>query len=224
VNAALLNGLPSTAFAPATGSTNYIQNQTLGFQTASFQITGSGSVAGAMSASVLIASNAQLAGTLTSSNVVASNARVVGLLRSGSETNTSDAPTSTGLVIRRVNSLSAGISNVIARTDLLTLERDGTNPGLLIRYGVGASYQTINCIALTTAGTNILVHTNLGAPGGAGTIQLVTGAQRAVHAQISFGNTLNAGHMTQVVIDRYDDNGLGSDNYWVGTLTSTYNQ
>jgi hypothetical protein len=29
--------------------------------------------------------------------------------------------------------------------------------------------------------------------------------------------------MTHVVIDRYDD-GSYSDNFWAGTLTSTYNQ
>jgi hypothetical protein len=52
---------------------------------------------------------------------------------------------------------------------------------------------------------------------------LVTSAQHSVHAQISFGNTRFAGHVTQVVIDRYDDGSI-DDNYWVGTLTSTYNQ
>ena len=61
-------------------------------------------------------------------------------------------------------------------------------------------------------------------PAWPGTIQLLTGAQRAVHAQISFGKTVNAGHVTQVVIDRYADNGVGSDNYWVGMLTSTFSQ
>jgi hypothetical protein len=225
VNAALLNGLPASAFAPAASSTNYIQNQSLGLQNASFQITGNGSVGGAMSASTLIANNAQLSGALTSTNVTTGTARVSGLFRSGSETNTTDAPLSPGLVIRRINSLANSVSNVIARTDVLTLERDGTNPGLLIRYPAAVSAQTINCIAMTSAGASIFVHTNLNGPGVAGTIQLLTSAQRAVHAQISFGNTLNAGHVTQVVIDRYDDNGVGTgDNFWVGTLSSTYNQ
>ena len=223
LNAALLNGLPSTAFAPASGSSNYIQNQNLGFQTASFQISGSGSVGGSMSASTLVANNALLSGAVTAPSLIVTNAQVSGVFRSGSETGTSNAPSPAGLVIRRINSLSAAVSNVVARTDFLTLERDGTNPGLLIRYPASVSAQTINCIAMTSAGASVFVHTNLNFPGSPGTIQLLTSAQRAVHAQISFGNTLNAGHVTQVVIDRYDDN-VTSDNYWVGTLTSTYNQ
>ena len=71
VNAALLNGLPSSAFAPASGSANYIQNQNTGPQAASFNINGTAT------ASALVVSN---------------NAQVVGLFRSGSETGTSQGP------------------------------------------------------------------------------------------------------------------------------------
>jgi hypothetical protein len=207
VNAATLQGLPANAFAPASGSANYIQNQTFNEQNASFNITGSGTFGGAVSSSSLVAGNAQ----------------ITGLLRSGSESGTANPPSPAGLVIRRLNSTIAGVSNVLARTDLLTLERDGSSEGLLIRYPGGAGKQTINCLAQSFFGTNIIVHTNLNAVGTPGTIQLLSSAQHAVHAEISFGNTYNAGHMTQVVIDRYDD-GPTSDYYWVGTLTSTYNQ
>jgi len=223
VNAALLNGLPATAFAPASGSPNYIQNQNLGFQAASFQITGSATVSGAVAGTTLIASNAIVSGAVTASSLVASNAQFTGLIRSGSETGASNPPSPDGLVIRRINSLANAVSNVVARTDVLTLERDGSNEGLLIRYPAGVSRQTINCLAQTLGGTNVIVHATLNGPVSAGTIQLLTGAQHAVHASISFGNTYNSGQVTEVVLDRYDD-GSTSDFFWVGTLTSTYNQ
>jgi len=162
-------------------------------------------------------------GVVTAPSLVAGNAQFTGLLRSGSETNTSEAPVPSGLVIRRLNSISTGISNVVARTDVLTLERDGSNEGLLIRYPAGVSRQTINCLAQSYFGTNILVRATLFSPGTAGTLQVLTSAQHAVHAEISFGDTYNRGHLTKVSLDRYDD-GSTSDYYWVGTLTSTYNQ
>jgi hypothetical protein len=155
---------------------------------------------------------------------ITGNARISGLIRSGSETGTSDAPSPAGLVIRRVNSLSNVAGNVVARTDVLTLERDGSNQGLLIRYPAGGSErQTINCVAQSYYGTNIIFHTTLFSPLTPGTIQLLTSAQHAIHAEISFGDIYDSGHLTQVVLDRYDDGSL-SDFYWVGTVTSTYNQ
>lgn len=166
----------------------------------------------------------QNASSQAASFSISGNAQIGGLMRSGSETGTGNAPSPAGLVIRRVNSLATTISNVVARTDVLTLERDGSNQGLLIRYPAGvAGRHTINCLAQSYFGTNIIFHTTLVNPGSAGTIQLLTGAQRAVHAEISFGDTYDSGQVTQVVLDRYDD-GSDSDFYWVGTLTSTYNQ
>ncbi|MEI8290793.1 MAG: hypothetical protein WCH99_15100 [Verrucomicrobiota bacterium] len=163
-------------------------------------------------------SNPTFAGTLT-----ASNAQFMGLLRAGSETGTDYAPAPAGLVIRRVNSLLQTTGNIVARTDELTLERDGSNEGFVIRYPAGASRQTINGVAQSYYGTNIIIRATLNSPGTAGTIQLLTSAQRAVHADISFGNTFNSGHCTKISVDRYDD-GATSDYYWVGTVTSTYNQ
>jgi hypothetical protein len=48
-------------------------------------------------------------------------------------------------------------------------------------------------------------------------------AQKVVHYDISFGDIYNTGHTCHVVLDRYDD-GVESDYFMVGTLTSTYNQ
>lgn len=51
VNAATLNGLSSSAFAAASGSANYVQNQNASPQIASFNISGNGTVGGTMTAS-----------------------------------------------------------------------------------------------------------------------------------------------------------------------------
>jgi hypothetical protein len=56
------------------------------------------------------------------------------------------------------------------------------------------------------------------------TAVLFADADNIVHAQVTFGRTYTAGqHLTQVVIDRYDDF-TTHDFYWSGTLISTYNQ
>jgi hypothetical protein len=57
VNAALLNGLPASAFAAASGSTNYIQNQNAGPQAASFNIGGNATVGGTAAANALVITN-----------------------------------------------------------------------------------------------------------------------------------------------------------------------
>jgi hypothetical protein len=178
VNAALLNGLPSTGF---------IQNQSTGPQAASFNING--------------------------------NAQVLGLIRSGSEAGTSQAPFPAGLVIRRVNSISPVSGQVIARSDLLTLQRDGSNGGLQIAYPAGAGTQTIAAMGINNAGGQVNFFQTLGNQASPGTVQIYLDGQSVVYAQISFGNTYLAGHLTQVTITR-----AYNDDYWVGTVTSTYNQ
>ncbi len=151
------------------------------------------------------------------------NARVTGLLRSGSETGSSHVPNPAGLVIRRINSTASTVGSVIARTDLVTLERDGTAAGLVIRYPVTTVKQTVSCTGIDKNGTPVGFYQAF-TPAGAGTVQICTDVQRWVKVQISFGNTYNqGGHVTQVTLDRYDD-GATSDNYWMGTLTSTFNQ
>jgi hypothetical protein len=178
VNAALLNGLPSSAF---------IQNQSAGPQAASFNINGT--------------------------------AQVLGLIRSGSEVGTSNAPSPAGLVIRRVNSTTPGSGQVVARSDVLTLQRDGSNGGLLIAYPAGAGEQTIAAMGINNTGGQVNFFQTLASQATAGTVQIYLDSQSVVYAQISFGNTYLAGHLTQVTITR-----AYNDNYWVGTVTSTYNQ
>ena len=167
-------------------------------------------------------------GTLTPSAPldVAGDTWVRGLLRSGSEAGTSEAPSPAGLVIRRINSNSTTAGQILARTDALTLERDGTTSGLLIRYPASGSSFTISCVGFNNAGTVVTFHRALVTPFIPSTVQIFSDAQRVVHAQISFGDTISStGHFTQVVLDRLDDGGAyNNDARWVGTLNSTYNQ
>jgi hypothetical protein len=222
VNAALLNGLSASAFAPASGSTNYIQNQTGTPQAASFNITGNAIVGGnaAVGGSVVISNG------LTASTLVASNAQVTGYLRLGSETNAASGPNypsgSPGLVIRRIASTSSLSGTLVARTDQLQLQRDGTVSGLQMAYATTGNFQTVNAFGITTNGA-MVVYRNTVRSAGSGTLAMFTDSQKLVHYDISFGNPYNDGHTCHVVLDRYDD-GTTSDNFLVGAVTTTYNQ
>ena len=154
--------------------------------------------------------------------------RSTGAIRSGSETGAAPPgyPSgSDGLVIRRARSTSTTAGTVVARTDKLTLERDGSTSGLRLSYPVSPGYQVVNCIGISTNGTQIVYRNTVKNPGSAGSLVVFSDAQKIVHYDISFGDTYSStpGHTTHVVLDRYDD-GVVSDNYLVGTITSTYNQ
>lgn len=192
VNAISLNGLPASAYAPASGSANYIQNQSGTPQAASFNISG--------------------------------NAQVSGYLRLGSETNAASPPDypSAGLVIRRIASTAATAGNLVARTDNLQLQRDGTVSGLRMAYATTGDFETINAFGITTNGT-MVVYRNTIRNAGTNTLAIFTDSQKVVHYDISFGYVYNTGHTCHVVMDRYDD-GLTSDYFMVGTITTTYNQ
>ncbi|MBC8123423.1 MAG: hypothetical protein H7Y22_16485, partial [Gemmatimonadaceae bacterium] len=71
------------------------------------------------------------------------NVRSIGATRAGSETGTTQAPFVgagyVGLVTRRINDTSfLSVGNFLARTDVLTLERDGTFGGIRINNSSGA--------------------------------------------------------------------------------------
>jgi hypothetical protein len=146
--------------------------------------------------------------------------RVTGLLRSGSETGSSEMPSPAGLVVRRVNSISIVAGQIVARTDNLTLERDGTAGGFLIRYPASTGNLTIACMGMNSSGTPVNFYTALANPGSAGTLVIYSNAQSIVHFECTFGRTYQLGqHLTQVTLSRY-----GADTYWSGNATSTYNQ
>jgi type VI secretion system secreted protein VgrG len=157
---------------------------------------------------------------------VAGDARQRGLLRSGSESGTGEAPNPAGLIMRRVNSTS-DVSNTVvavARTfnnvANINLVRDGTDAGFQIRYPASPGQITIACMGIDNTGTARNFYTTLASPTTAGTVQIYPNTLNIVHFECTFGITYNAGqHLTQVTLSR-----LFTDNFWSGTLTSTYNQ
>jgi hypothetical protein len=148
---------------------------------------------------------------------VSGNAAIAGTLKLGSGTGTDLAP-SYPLVIRRVNSLSFSSNNIVARTDTCFIQRDGSNGGL--RFGWTASPGTIMCSASAVTGAgSVIGFYNAQSPSVAGSVQIFTDAQNVESVRISFGNAFNNAQMTELNVSRY-----GTDYYWVGTLTSSYNQ
>jgi len=196
VNAATFSGQPATAYAAASGSTGYIQNQNTGPQAASFNVSGSAVIGGA--------------------------AQIGGLLRSGSETGTAEAPSPAGLVVRRINSTSTGqISNsVVAVSGALTLVRDGTYGGFQIKYPASPGFVTIACMGFDTNSVQKNFYTFLANPSSAGTVQIYSSGQNVVHFECTFGNTFNGNQpLTQVTLSRYY-----GDYFWSGNVISTSNQ
>lgn len=173
------------------GSPNYIQNQSAAAQSASMRIDG--------------------------------QIRTGNLLRVGSETGTTDLPGEFitgfgGLVIRRVDSRT--LNGTIARTDVLQLGRDGTNAGLWIYYSAAlTSPQTVHCTGVNSSGVTVNSRIMLPAGTASGGTRIYSDTQNLEYVQCSFGDTFNDNHVTQVVLQRYQN-----DNYWIGTVTSTFNQ
>lgn len=174
------------------GSANYIQNQTATAQSAAMNITG--------------------------------QIRTGNLLRLGSETRTTDAPGEFipggygGLVVRRIDSRS--LSGIVARTDVLQLNRDGTAAGFWIGYSVAlTSPQMIHCAGVNSVKATVNARIKLPAGTASGAIQLFRDDQNMEYFQCSLGDTFNAGHVTQLILQRYEN-----DNYWMGTVISTSNQ
>jgi hypothetical protein len=148
---------------------------------------------------------------------VVGDTRIEGTTRAGSEAGTAEAPDK-GLVIRRVKSTTTGIGSVVARTDKLTLERDGTTSGLRIVNVASPGSTTIAFTGLTSAGATVNSVTSFSLAA-AGTNTVFTDAQNVVSLRGSFGDSYGANHMTEVSLTRYP-----GDYYWTGTLTSTFNQ
>lgn len=159
-------------------------------------------------------------GTVTPSSSlhVVGDTRITGVTRAGSETGTTQPPDK-GIITRRVLSTTTAVGNVVARTDKLTLERDGSNGGWRIVNVASPGNTTIAFTGLTSAGTTVNFVTSLANPAAAGTTIVFTDAQNVVSLRGSFGNSYLAIHMTEVSLTRYP-----GDSFWTGTLTSTFNQ
>ncbi len=162
----------------------------------------------------------------TASLDVAGDGRIRGLLRSGSESGTAETPSPAGMIVRRVNSTGIAANSVVAvaRTynngTNITLVRDGTTAGFQIRYPANSGNLTIACMGIDSTGTARNYYTNMASSASAGTLQIYSNSLNLVHFECTFGITYNAGqHLTQVTLSRFN-----TDDYWSGTLMSTYNQ
>ena len=108
----------------------------------------------------------------------------------------------------------------MARTDSAPLERDGSSAGFLIRYTAFAGNLTIACMGIRSDGSPVNFYQSLPNSGTSGTVQIYTDTQDVVHFGCTLGRTFNANqHLTQVTLSRYS-----GDNFWSGTVTSTFNQ
>lgn len=149
---------------------------------------------------------------------VAGDTRVEGVTRAGSETGTAQTPDK-GIMTRRVRSTFTAAGGVVARTDKLTLERDGSNGGWRIANVAFPGITTIAFTGITSAGATVNFVTSFFNPAAAGTTTVFTDAQNVVSLRGSFGDSYSVIHMTEVSLTRYP-----GDSYWTGTLTSTFNQ
>jgi hypothetical protein len=139
--------------------------------------------------------------------------RTSGMLCTGSETGTSDGPCEglatiddacgryNGLVVRRAVSNPMNAGNVVARTDRLTLERDGTMGGLRVASSGPMAEPAIACMGLTKDGTSVgkysLLESTIPNP-----FQVFTDSQNVVYYSCSFGELGSAGHVTEVTMVR----------------------
>jgi hypothetical protein len=195
VDADKLDGQDSSAFAAANHNhdSSYIQQSPTSAENASINI----------------------AGTLQTS----------GMVRTGSETGTFEGPgvglsTYEGLVVRRAVSASMNHGNVIARTNYLMLERDGTMGGLRIAWDSAIhTNHTVACTGLTQAGAPVGFYDMLPDGGRITNKTVFFDSQNVVYYSCSFGEPRSAGSVTEVTMAR--EAGTGT---WVGTLTSSMNQ
>jgi hypothetical protein len=143
-------------------------------------------------------------------------------IRMGAESGTSEPPTVSatpgylGLVLRRINSASTTAGSIVAKTDTMTLERDGTAGGFQIAVAAAAGNFSIACLGLTST-TTVVGFTDSFANPSATTLEIFS-ASDVTQFNCSFGNT-GEGHVTEVNLLRFPG---GST--WVGTVTSTFNQ
>ncbi|MBX7212204.1 MAG: hypothetical protein K1X78_28110 [Verrucomicrobiaceae bacterium] len=143
--------------------------------------------------------------------------RLRDVMRQGSETGTSEAP-GFGVITRRVSSTNSALNQVAATTPTMSLERDGTNGGWMVRVAASSRY-TIAAMGMNSAGTAVNYYSAGTSPAGITLYPVYTDAQNVVFFRLQFGDPYHNLHLTEVTLSR--DAG---DNYWVGTMISTYNQ
>jgi trimeric autotransporter adhesin len=143
---------------------------------------------------------------------------VAGPVQIGSGTGTFETPDK-ALIFRRLRSMDYTTGRVVARTDKLTLERDGTSAGFRIVNVASPGPTTIAATGLTGAGATVNFVTTLSGAASAGITAVFTNAQNVVSFRCTFGDSYGPGELTEVSLTRY-----GSDYFWMGTVNSTFNQ
>jgi cysteine-rich repeat protein len=148
---------------------------------------------------------------------VVGNVRIDNMFRSGSESGTTEGPlypNPGGIIVRKINSNVNTDGNVVAATDGVPFQRDGTNGGF---KAVFIGFNTIICMGIDSSGANV---NSINSVISSGTYTVYTNAQDVVYMSCSLGDPWTlAGHTTQLTIFRE----TGNDN-WNGFMTSTYDQ
>ena len=125
-----------------------------------------------------------------------------------------------GILMKRVHSSSQVAGQVVARTDALRMERDGTNGGLRFTWDGSHGNLTIACNGVTASGTTVNFVRAVFWPDPAATVQAFSDGQDVVKADCNFGDAYDGGHTVDIHLIRYPSFGYS----WVGYLTSTYPQ
>jgi hypothetical protein len=148
-----------------------------------------------------------------------SDVTISGTTYSGVGNLTADGP-GAGLIHRRLQSLSTTNGDVVALCDGgIKLIRDGSDGGFKIAYDAGAPRFVVALAGLNSSGTAVNKYATVTSTNSAGTVTLFTDAQNVVFFHCTFGDTYLAGHVTEVTLTRDS-----SDYYWIGTVSSSFNQ
>ena len=166
-----------------------------------------------------LAQNVSGGGTFPGSLNVGGDFNLAGFFRQGSETGTAE-PAGRGIIMRRIQSTNSAIGSVVARTDTLTLERDGTPYGFWIVNRTNAGYWIAATVGVDANGASFGKVAYLFNDVAAGT-NAISPSSPVVHFRCSFGDPSGLGHQTEVSLLR---NVQGDNVIWTGTLISTYNQ
>jgi hypothetical protein len=160
-------------------------------------------------------------GSFPGSLGVGGNFDLLGLMRQGSEIGTAE-PAGRGIIIRRIQSTNSAAGSIVARTDTVTLERDGTLGGWRIVTAPNAGNVVVSAIAVNANDQVFAKNIVIGpSPYPAATNTLFFDNQYIISLRCSFGSPYDLGHHTEVSIIRTPNQGSPS---WVGTLMSSYNQ
>ena len=143
-----------------------------------------------------------------------------GHIKMGNETGTAQGPVypvnSNGLIIRRIFTNFTAAGSIVARTDNLLFERDGTNGGFRVNRTGGSGLEVCNCMAVNSAGGAVNRALNNLA---AGVTQVYTNADNIVYLHCIIADPYSSGHSTEITLTREF-----ADWYWLGTIMTTFNQ